>query len=78
MPRLNKEREERLQPKRMAKAIKEIEEKGYKVTIISDTEISFTIDNITKNKVNYFPYSGWATGKDIKDGRGLKKLLNQI
>ena len=28
--------------------------------------------------VKYFPYSGWATGKTIKDGRGLKNLIKQI
>lgn len=28
--------------------------------------------------VKYFPYSGWATGKTIKDGRGLMNLINQL
>lgn len=28
--------------------------------------------------VKYFPYSGWATGKTIKDGRGLDNLLKQL
>lgn len=26
----------------------------------------------------YWPYSGWASGKTIRDGRGLKNLLKQI
>ena len=28
--------------------------------------------------VKYFPYSGWATGKTITDGRGLMNLSNQL
>ena len=28
--------------------------------------------------VTYYPYSGWATGKTIKDGRGLQNLLKQL
>lgn len=30
------------------------------------------------NAVFFYPYSGWATGKNIQDGRGLQNLINQI
>jgi len=25
-----------------------------------------------------WPYTGWFSGKGVKDGRGIKKLLKQI
>ena len=28
--------------------------------------------------VRFFPYTGWATGKTIKDCRGINSLLKQI
>jgi len=34
--------------------------------------------NVKGSLVLYFPYSGWASGKTIKAGRGLKNLLSQI
>lgn len=78
MARLDKDREAKLTPLRMEKAIEEIEKIGFKVDTISDTELSITTDSIQNSKVKFFPYSGWATGKDIKDGRGLTKLLKQL
>ena len=30
------------------------------------------------NTIRYFPYSGWHSGKGIKDGRGIKNLLKQL
>jgi len=78
MTRLNQERQNKLEPLRMQKAIKEFEKLGFKTQQVSDTELHITIDAISDSIVKYFPYSGWATGRDIKDGRGLKKLLRQL
>lgn len=72
--RLNQEREKRLQPTRMGKAVAELEKRGFEVRH-DETRIDFTYNN--KNVI-YFPYSGWASGSTIKDGRGLKKLLRQL
>ena len=76
MSRLDKERQLRLEPQRMAYAKKEIEKKGYVVIEVSDTQLQF--EHHMGHKVNFFPYSGWASGSSIKNGRGLKKLLKQI
>lgn len=76
--RLDQDREKRLQPVRMQKAIDAIEALGYEVTVVSETEIHFVTNHIQGYKVKYWPYSGWATGRDIKDGRGLSKLLKQL
>ena len=73
--RLNKEREAKLQPQRMEHAIQEIEKLGYTITQKDNTRIRF---GYMDSYVTYFPYSGWHSGKSIKDGRGLQNLLNQI
>lgn len=75
MPRLDIERQKELEPKRMANAEKKIKAKGYNVSIDSDTQLSFVHKGYI---VKFFPYSGWATGRSIKDGRGLRNLLRQI
>ena len=73
--RLDKERQERLEPLRMETAKKAILAKSYEVTEVSNTLLSFEFKNCL---ILFYPYSGWATGKTIKDGRGLKNLLKQI
>lgn len=75
MARLNIDRQKKLEPVRVEKAIKEISKLGYKVKKETDVSISFVFKS---NKIMFFPYSGWHSGKGIKDGRGLKKLLDQI
>ena len=76
MARLDLERQNTLQPIRMEIAKKEIEKKGYKVIQVSETKLQF--EHYMGKIVNFFPYSGWASGSSIKDCRGLKKLLRQI
>jgi len=76
MPRLDIERQLKLEPKRMETAKIEIEKLGYKVIEVSNTQLKF--EHYMGHIINYFPYSGWAYGSTIKDGRGLKKLLKQI
>lgn len=78
MSRLDTERQNRLEPKRMAKAIEEIEKRGYTVIQLNETSLKFKVDDIGDSYVTYFPYSGWHTGRSIKDGRGLSKLLRQL
>lgn len=75
MPRLNTERQNKLEPIRMRIAINEIQRLGLRITNSSDKMIEFKYKG---KPVKYFPYSGWATGKTIKDGRGLKNLIKQL
>lgn len=75
MARLNIERQNALEPLRMEKAKQEITKRELEITHESDIELRF----IFKDKeIKYFPYSGWASGSTIKDGRGLSKLLKQL
>lgn len=73
--RLNTERQNKLGPIRMRIAINEIQRLGLRITNFSDKMIEFEYKG---HIVKYFPYSGWATGKTIKDGRGLDNLLKQL
>lgn len=75
MTRLNKERQQRLEPERMQKAFTEI--KKLNLTVVKETETSIEF-MFKESKVTFFPYSGWHTGKTIVDGRGWIKLYNQI
>lgn len=73
--RLNQEREQRLQPERIKSAKAEIERLGFVVQFEDNTSLKF---QYLGNLITFFPYSGWFSGKGVKDGRGLKNLLEQI
>jgi hypothetical protein len=75
MARLDKDREQKLQPIRINEAVKQIEALGHKVHFKSENNIKFMFKD---NEITYFPYSGWASGKGITDGRGINNLLKQI
>lgn len=75
MSRLDQQRQNELEPKRMQYAKEQIEALGYEVNIVCKSRLEFEFDN---SKIFFFPYSGWASGSKIKDGRGLKNLLKQI
>lgn len=75
MARLNEERQRALEPKRIAYAISRITALGYKIIVQDNTLIKFIHNG---KVVTYYPYSGWATGASINDGRGLKHLLSQL
>lgn len=54
----------------------ELEKRGYEVTHdVSNKCLMFEHKGF---KIRLFPYTGWFTGKGIKDGRGLQKLLKQL
>ena len=72
---LNKESEPPLQFKRMTKAMNELQSMNYDVEIIGTSKLMF---KHREEWITFFPYSGWASGKNIKDGRGLQSLLKQL
>ena len=71
---ISKERRSRLEPSRLDFAKRNIEDFGYEVEV-NGKELSFIHRG---SNVKYFPYTGWATGKSIKDGRGLENLIQQL
>jgi hypothetical protein len=75
MSRLDLDRQIELEPKRLAFAKQVIEHLGY--SIIQETKRTLRFE-FKGQIVTLYPYSGWHTGKSIKDGRGLQKLLDQL
>ena len=75
MARLDIVRQNKLEPIRMNKALIEINKIGLRVIYFSDKRIDFIFNHM---KVSFYPYSGWHTGKSIKDGRGLDNLIKQL
>lgn len=76
MARLDIEKQKEIEPERMDYAIGQLHKAGIKsMVIIKENCIEFYFKS---EKIKFFPYTGWATGKSIKDGRGLQKLLDQI
>lgn len=72
MGKIRKQKE----PLRIEYGLKKISELGF---ICEIDEGNKCIQFIYKGElVRFFPYTGWATGKTIKDGRGINSLLKQI
>lgn len=68
MARLNIERQERLEPERIAHAVRRIEQLGYTITLRDNKKIQFTHKGKT---VTFFPYSGWQPAKRYRTDEGL-------
>lgn len=73
---LDKEKKLNLEPDRIVFANDKIKELGY-ITVISE-ELKYIQFVHNKHTILFFPYTGWASGKGIKDGRGLNNLLKQL
>lgn len=69
------EEKKQLQEERKNFALESIVNAGFDVHFETDSELRFMHKG---QEVKFFPYTGWHTGKSIKDGRGLKNLLKQI
>ena len=75
MSRLNIDRQNKLEPERMQHAIHSLGKIGMIIQLATTKEIQLVYKN---ELIKFFPYSGWHTGKSIKDGRGLNNLLKQL
>jgi hypothetical protein len=73
--RLDQEREALLQPKRLKDCKETLEKMGFVVNQFGATELRFVFNG---SLVKFWPYSGWHSGKSIKDGRGFSNLLRQL
>lgn len=73
--RLDKDREAQLQPKRMDFIKTELAKRSIEVVDESVTWVRFMHKG---SVITFYPYSGWATGATITDGRGAQNLLNQL
>lgn len=63
------------QEKRMEYALDRIKRLGLEILETTHTTITFLYKG---NKIRHHAHTGWHSGKGIKDGRGIHKLLNQL
>jgi hypothetical protein len=75
MARLDIERQVQLEGRRMDYAKEELEKRGFTVEQFGNTKLQFTYKGA---RITLYPYSGWATGTTIQDGRGIENLLKQL
>jgi hypothetical protein len=72
--RLDQERKARLEPARIKSCSEKLESLGYQVT-----QNHVALEFIFKgNKITFYPYSGWYSGKGIGSDRGFNKLLKKL
>lgn len=48
---------------------------GCQIVFTNETTIRFIFNG---HEITMYPYTGWHTGKGIKDGRGIENLIKQI
>lgn len=75
MARLNIDKQKKVEPIRLDYAISRLKTVGFEP--IDITNVSFKI-KYKNNLITIYPYSGWFSGKGVKDGRGLDNLLKQL
>lgn len=75
MPRLDQERQERLEPIRRNGTFKVLHEMGVTFTLTGPKQLNFIVG---ETHVQFFPYSGYWAGKGIGSGRGFNQLLIKI
>ncbi len=71
-----RERQELLEPNRIDIAMQTLTNLGFEPKYEQDNRCVWFI--FQGKVIKYYPYTGWATGKTIKDGRGLRNLLKQL
>lgn len=74
MARLDKERQDKLEPVRTVYALQELSKLGLS-PMYFEKEITFLFKD---EVISFWPYSGWFSGKGVKAGRGFGNLLKQI
>lgn len=71
-----KEKRAKKEPNRIEYAVNRIKQLGYETHYREDQKC---LEFIYRGGiVRFYPYTGWHTGKAIKDGRGINNLLKQL
>lgn len=64
------------EPGRWEYVVKVLKERSYEP--IEDKENKCIRFSFRGSTITVWPYKGWFSGKGVKDGRGIAKLLKQI
>lgn len=73
--RLNQEREAKLQLIRLKSCSASLAKLGFRVEQLDPTALR--VDGFGL-KFNFWPYSGWWSGKKLGSGRGYKNLIKKL
>lgn len=69
------EERKRLEPGRVQYAVEQLTKRGFEIHYQDHNTVQFWYkDNI----ITIYPYTGWYTGKGVKNGRGIQNLLNEL
>lgn len=73
---LREQKRSNKEPSRWKYVLSSLRDKGYEP--VEDKENKCIRFSFRGNTITVYPYKGWFSGKSIKDGRGINKLLKQI
>lgn len=77
--RLDKERQNRLEPKRVDYCLRKLSNlDDVFVTYSDNTTICFEWEGNGMKEIKLYPYSGWWTGPKVGSGRGFNKLYQKL
>jgi hypothetical protein len=65
----------KLEPRRVEYAVEQLKKAGKQIHFQDHNTVQFWHND---NLITLYPYTGWHTGKGIKDGRGIANLLKQL
>lgn len=71
----DQDRKKELQPGRVEFAKRKLEELNYSLSISSNGRIQFDYKG---SIITLWCYTGWYSGKNIVDGRGVMNLIKQL
>lgn len=75
MARFDTDRQKELTPKRIQYAEDRIRALGLDIISMDANKIVFSY---RQEAITLYVYSGWYTGRGIKDGRGIDNLIKQL
>jgi hypothetical protein len=75
MKSMSQARRQKVEPSRMEVATEKVSELGYDVNSDDGQSLTFELNG---NTIRIFPYTGWFSGKGVKDGRGIFNLIEQL
>jgi len=76
MSRLDKDKQKKLEPKRIKNVKKTLSQMGFE-TYLTKCEKGLKCNREGVSFIIY-PYSGWWSGKGIGQGRGFVKLIEKL
>lgn len=72
------ERRARIEPRRVQYAREQLSSLDLSISFEYNAALRCFIIADGASIIRYYPYTGWFTGKSVKDGRGIHNLIKQL